>query len=157
MLGPLLFLIYINDMPYASKILDIHLFADDTSIFISNKNVEELETIVNSELVNISDWLISNKLTLNVSKSNFIIIHPPQRKRNKQVTIKINGENLEEKSHTKYLGVLIDKNLNWKAHIHHINLKLDKGFGMIAKIRHFIPSSVLRNIYYTVCLYSCSH
>ena len=96
-LGPLLFLIYINDMPYASKILDIHLFADDTSIFISNKNLEELETIVNSELVNISDGLISNKLTLNVSKSNFIIIHPSQRKRNKQVTIKINGENLEEK------------------------------------------------------------
>ena len=64
------------------------------------------------------------------------------------VTIKINGENLEEKSHTKYLGVLFDKNLNWKAHIHHINLKLAKGLGMIAKIRHFIPPSVLRNIYY---------
>ena len=62
------------------------------------------------------------------------------------MTIKINGENLEEKSHTKYLGVLIDKNLNWKAHIHHINLKLAKGLGMISKIRHFIPSSVLRNI-----------
>ena len=123
---PLLFLTFIIDMPYASKILDIHLFADDTSIFISNKNLEELETIVNSELVNISDWLISNKLTLNVSKSNFTIIHPPQRKRNKQVTIKINGENLEEKSLTKYLGVLIDKNLNWKAHIHHINLNLPK-------------------------------
>ena len=67
-------------MPYASKILDIHLFADDTSIFISNKKLEDFETIVNSELVNISDWLISNKLTLNVSKSNFIVIHPPQRK-----------------------------------------------------------------------------
>ena len=67
-LGSLLFFIYINDMPYASKILDIHLFADDTSILILNKNLEELETIVNSELVNISDWLISNKLTLNISK-----------------------------------------------------------------------------------------
>ena len=133
-------------LPYASKISDIHLFADDTSIFISNKNLGDLETIVNSGLINISDWLISNKLTLNVSKSNFIIIHLPQRKRNKQATIKINGENLEEKSHTEYLGVLIDKNLNWKTHIHHINLKLAKGLGMIAKIRHFIPSSILRNI-----------
>ena len=82
----------------------------------------------------------SNKLTLNVSKSDFIIIHPPKKKRNRQVTIKINGENLEEESHTKYLAVLIDRNLNWKAHIHHINLKLAKGLGMIAKIRHFIPS-----------------
>ena len=78
-LGSLLFLIHINDMPYASKILDIHLFADDIQIFISNKKLEELETIVNSELVNISDWLISNKLK-NVSKSNFIIIHPPQKR-----------------------------------------------------------------------------
>ena len=103
-----------------------------------------METIVNSELVNISDWLISNKLTLNVSKSSFIIIHPPKKKRNKQVNIKINGENLEE----KYLGGLVDKNLNWKTHIYHVNLKLAKGFGMIAKIRHFIPSSILRNIYY---------
>ena len=74
-------------MPYASKILDIHLFTDDTSIFISNKKLEELETIVNSEFVNASDWLIQT--SLNVSKSNFIIIHPPQRNRNKQVTIKI--------------------------------------------------------------------
>ena len=124
------------------------MFADDTSIFISNKKLEELETIVNSELVNISDSLISNKLNINVSKSNFIIVHPPQKKRNKQVIIKINGENLEEKSHTKYLGVLIDKNLNWKAHIHHVNLKLAKSLGMIAKIRHFIPSSILKNIYH---------
>ena len=67
-------------MHHAFRILDIHLFADDTSIFISNKKLEELEIIVNSELVNISDWLISNKPTLNVSKSNFIIIHPPQKK-----------------------------------------------------------------------------
>ena len=67
-LGPLIFLVYINDMPYASKILDIRLFADDTSIFISNKKLEKLETIVNSELVNIFDWLISNKVTLKVSK-----------------------------------------------------------------------------------------
>ena len=100
MLGPLLVLIYINDMPYASKILDIHLLdIHDTSIFISNKNLEELKTIVNGELVNISDWLISNKLTLNVSKSNFIMIHPPQRKRNKQVTIKLMGKILKKKSH----------------------------------------------------------
>ena len=55
-------------------------------------------------------------------------------------------QNLEEKSHTKYLGVLIDKNLNWKAHIHHINLKLAKGLGMIAKIRHFVPSSIHRKL-----------
>ena len=96
-LGPLLFFIYINDMSYASKILDIHFFSDETSIFISNKKLEESETIVNSLLINISDWLISKKLTLNGSKSNFIKILPPQKKRNKQVTIKINGENLGEK------------------------------------------------------------
>ena len=96
-LGPLIFFIYINDMPYAPKILDIRLFADDTSIFISNKKLEKLETIVNSELVNISDWLISNKVTLKVSKIKLYYNLPPQKQRNKQINIKINGEILKKK------------------------------------------------------------
>ena len=79
-LGPFLFLIYINDTPYTSTIFDIHLFAGDTSIFITHIKLEELEAVVNSELVNVSDWPTSNKLTLNVYKSNFIITHPPQKK-----------------------------------------------------------------------------
>ena len=73
-LGPLLFLLYINDIPKASKIMNFHLFADDTSLFYSHKNINVLEEVVNAELGCISDWLVANKLSLNTKKSNFMII-----------------------------------------------------------------------------------
>ena len=80
LLGPLLFLIYINDIRFSSSILNFHLIADDTSIFLSDKNADNLENIINKELQNVSNWLIAHKLTLNLSKSNFLFINPYQRK-----------------------------------------------------------------------------
>ena len=77
-LGPLLFLLYINDIPQASKVLGFHLFADDTSLFFSHPNLNVIEDTVNAELGKISDWLIANKLTLNTKKSNSLLVHPRQ-------------------------------------------------------------------------------
>ena len=75
-LGPLLFLIYINDIYKSSDILQFHLFADDTSIFYSHKNLKNVDMTENNELIKVSEWLIANKLTLNVSKSKFRYISP---------------------------------------------------------------------------------
>ena len=97
-LGPILFLIYINDIHKSSEILKFHLFADDTSIFYSHKDLRNVEMTLNNELAKVSEWLIANKLTLNVSKSNFVIFHPPQKKISKNVMLQINGEKLEEKN-----------------------------------------------------------
>ena len=113
-LGPLLFLLYINDMPNSSNILKIHLFADDTSIFFSHKNLKELESIVNNELSKVSDWLIANKLTLNVDKSNFLLISPSRKNTTNKINLSINNEAIAQKDCIKYLGVLLDKNLSWK-------------------------------------------
>ena len=74
-LGPLLFLLYINDIYVSSQKLDFHLFADDTSLLFSNKNLQTFEQTVNSELTNISDWLLAS---LNVPKFNFLIMNPLQ-------------------------------------------------------------------------------
>ena len=82
-LGPLLFLIYINDISNSSQILGFHLFADDTSLFYSHDNIDTIEDTVNNELLNITNWLIANKLTLNVDKSNYIIFRPPKKKKEK--------------------------------------------------------------------------
>ena len=120
-LGPLLFLLYINDIPKASKIMNFHLFADDTSLFYSHKNINVLEEVVNAELGCISDWLVANKLSLNTNKSNFMIIKPRQKKLPKKIQLNINGEHLNESNYAKYLGVLIDNNLTWKQHIQHVN------------------------------------
>ena len=96
-LGPLLFSLFINHIHKSSEILKFHLFADNTSIFYSHKDLRNVEMTLNDVLAKVSEWLIANKLTLNVSKSNFIIFHPPQKKISKNVMLQINGEKLEEK------------------------------------------------------------
>ncbi len=143
----LLFLLYINDIPQSLKIMNFHLFADDTSLFYSNKNIDNLEETVNCELAKISDLLIANKLTLNVNKTNFIIIKPRQKKLPRNVKLNQNGEMLKESDCVKYLGVLIDKNLSWKNHIKHVTTKVAKSIGILSKIRHFAPKRVLINVF----------
>ena len=96
-LGPLLFLLYINDIFVCSQKLDFHLFADDTSLLFSHKNLQTLEKTVNSELANISDWLLANKLSVNVSKSNFLIINPHQKRPDKPIVLQIDDEKLVPK------------------------------------------------------------
>ena len=102
-LGPLLFLLYINDIPQASKVLGFHLFAEDTSLFFSNPNLNVIEDTVNAELGKISDWLIANKLTLNTKKSNFLLLHPRQRKPSRKINLSIDNEPLVKTDHAKYL------------------------------------------------------
>ena len=152
-LGPLLFLLYINDIQKSSDKFSFYLFADDTNILYSDKNLKSLELSVNQELNNVYDWLTANKLTLNTRKSNFVIFCPPQRKLTYQPRIVIFDSNqnkkvaLEHKDYVKHLGILIDKNLSWKHHIDHIAIKVSRTVGLITKLRHFLPTHTLLNIY----------
>ena len=92
-LGPLLFLIYINDIYNSSDKLKFHLFADDTNLLYADKNLKSLETVVNTELTKIHNWLTANKLSLNIKKSNFVIFHQFQKRLNYQVNLKIFDHN----------------------------------------------------------------
>ena len=112
-LGPLLFLIYINDFKNCSRLLDFHLFADDTNLFASHKNISDLEILINKELVNVNEWLCANKLSLNLEKTNFILFHPPQKKLNYCVKLHINEFYVAHEKCLKYLGILIDYKLSW--------------------------------------------
>ena len=113
-LGPLLFLIYINDLPNISEKLNFFLFADDTNIYYESSDLAELEKTVNDELKKLSLWLNLNRLALNVGKTNFVIFRSPHKKSNRNVTLIMNKKALQQKDHVKYLGVLIDEHLNWK-------------------------------------------
>ena len=146
-LGPFLFLLYINDLPSATKVLSPHLFADDITLFYSHSNISKLEENINTELEKISQWLIANKLSLNTSKSNYLIFSPNNKKSNKKIKIKINNTEIDEARVVKYLGVLIDNKLSSKAHVQQINLKISKGIGIIARLRHYVPRNILINIY----------
>ena len=136
-LGPLLFLLYINDISKSSDLLKFFLFADDTTVFYSDQTNESTEALLNRELSKVSDWLAANKLSLNVKKSNFLHFHYGKCKK-PTINLELNETKVDEKVVTKYLGVLIDNKLNWKSHIEHVKTKLSRGNGMISRIRYFV-------------------
>ena len=152
-LGPLLFLLYVNDISYSSNQLNFLLFADDTNLLYADNNLRSLEVTVNKKLTSVCNWLIANKLSLNTKKSNFVIFRPYQKRMNFEVTIKLFDQDknssisLEKKDNVKYLGVLIDSNLTWKQHILFISSKISKSLGMISRLRHFVPTDTLLSIY----------
>ena len=90
-LGPLLFLLYINDLPNTSKLLSFHLFADDTNIYLSHKNLDDLELILNQELPAVAEWMKSNRLALSISKTYFVLFHSQRLKPYKSLNLKIDG------------------------------------------------------------------
>ena len=109
MLGPLRFLLYINDI--CSNILEFDLFADDTNLFFNNPNILNLETILNVELENVSQWLFANKLSLNIEKTSFVVFHSPQRRIAHKLNL-ISSSSISVKSvnQVKYLGLIFDSN-----------------------------------------------
>ena len=152
-LGPLLFLIYVNDIYMASDKLTFYLFADDTNLLYADKNLKSLETIVNCKLFKVVAWLIANALSLNIKKTNYIIFHPYQKRINYNICIKAYDSrtktffDLERKDYVKYLGVIIDEHLSWKHHINYIALKISRNIGIISRLRHFVPLKTLLSIY----------
>jgi len=158
-LGPLLFLIYINDLYNAvSKTTKITLFADDTNLLFSDKNLKSLESTVNNELLKLYDWLTANKLTLNAKKSNYVIFKPRQKRMSHIISIRFYDSktntfvNLEQKNCVKYLGIYFDENLSWKFHINLICTKISKTVGVIAKLRYYVPRKVLFTLYNSLIL-----
>ena len=132
-LGPVLFLIYINDLPKATNLKTL-LFADDTALFASEKNPALLKQIIATEINNIEKWLSINKLTLNLKKSCYVMFS-----KNKKTDIKnmvsVGGICLAQKAFTKYLGIQIDSLLNWKPHIKTLTSSISKSVGSLYKLK----------------------
>ena len=116
-LGPLLFLLYINDLPNVSKKLTFYLFADDTNIYFDSPDLFNLQKTVNKELRKIKRWLESNRLALNIDKTNFVLFHSSSKKITEFITIKIGRKKIKQENHVRFLGVLLDSTLSWKTHI----------------------------------------
>ena len=119
-LGPLLFLIYINDLPNSLNYATPRMFADDTSVSYASNSAEELQNVINSELESLNKWLITNKLSLNIVKTEFMIIGSRQRIRNlnDEIDIELNGNIINKIDSVKSLGVDIDSHLTWSVHIY---------------------------------------
>ena len=116
-LGPLLFLIHINDLSAVSQITFPIIYADDTNIFIRGKDLHKLEHDLNIEIQNISLWLKANTLSLNINKTCTMTFSNIPSVRNRINNIYIHGTQIDTVSHTKFLGVIIDNKINWNEHI----------------------------------------
>ena len=116
-LGPLLFLLYINDIVNVSPILFTILYADDSNLFLTGKSITTLIDIMNRELSKIIEWLHSNKLSLNVSKTQYMIFGSKKNTTNMHKSVTINNIVLNKVETIKFLGVIIDSKLTWSNHI----------------------------------------
>ena len=148
-LGPLLFLLYINDLAFVSPHLFAVLFADDSNFFCTGSDLSSIIGIVNHELCKVVDWLNSNKMSLNIDKTHFMIFKPKRKKYAASGDIVINGSTINEVDSTKFLGVLIDNNLSWKPHINLICSKIAKNIGIMAKARSTFNEKTLVSLYYS--------
>ena len=144
-LGPLLFLIYINDLPLASNIFNVLMYADDTTLFCNYNSIWN-DMVINSEINKIYDWLCSNKLSLNVSQTKFMCFHTPQ----KVITcpiLKINNINIERVTDFNFLGLIISSSLKWNKHIDHIALKISKVTGILYRLKSIFLRDALLTLY----------
>ena len=149
-LGPILFLLYINDFHKCSSLLDFHLFADNANLFYRHRDIAILRQHINTELKNVNRWLCSNKLSLNIEKSSYVIFHPSQKKKSGDFNLAIDDVCLKKEKPIKYLGVYIDSNLSWKPHIEYISKKLKRSLGILSKIRYYIDINILTGLYYAL-------
>ena len=149
-LGPLLFLIYISDLPNVSRYLSFFLFADDTNIYFKHCDLIQLQKIMNQELKKVRKWLDANRLSLNIDKTNLVVFHSPQIKLVEPVIIRFGKKKIKRESCVKFLGIMLDANLIWKYHIAELSKKLSRSIGIFYKIRHFVPLEILKSLYYSL-------
>ena len=151
-LGPLLFLIFINDLPNSSNFLTF-LFADDTTLQLSSDDAGHLFSQANEQLKEVSVWFQSNKLTLNTSKTRYAVFRSKSMGLPTNLSLKIGNEDISrigvdmpEKSF-KFVGHIIDEHLNWTHHIRHVQNKISTGNFFLARAKNFLPCKILLNLY----------
>ena len=153
-LGPLLFLLYINDITNACQQGHFILFADDTNIFVAGKTEEEVYQYANKVLANINDYMLSNLLHINLSKSVYMLFRPGRysscaraRPYGSEKSIMLADIELTKVDEVRFLGVTIDKDLSWEPHLTRLKAKLTSSIAVIKRIMKYIPESEYKKLY----------
>jgi len=156
-LGPLLFIIYINDLSNASDLFYPIIYADDTTLFTTLQASHSLDTQkdtsenINKELSKVDTWLKLNKMSLNCNKTKAMIFHKPQ-KHIQYPKIKIQDQEIEYVKQFNFLGITLDCHLRWKPHALNVSKKLSKTIGIMNKLKHVLPTEVMILIYNSLFL-----
>ena len=150
-LGPVLFSIYVNDLIGVVRNCEIHMYADDTTIYKGNESLEILQDELQRDLNNVSSWLSSNRINVNVVKTVAMLIGSKRRVQNHSLQLYLNGINLSNVSTTRLLGVWIDNHLSWKEQVNRVNGKVRARLNCIRRLLP-IPLNVIMLLYKTYVL-----
>ena len=152
-LGPILFILYINDLQIVSTKLKFLLYADVTNILYENTDANSIIKTINMKMPKIMEWFKPNKLHINVNKTVAMLFHTRQKRVNiDENSIVIDGKIIPITTNTKFLCINIDNNLTWKAHINHISTKISKGVGVLSRLSKDLSYNILILIYNTILL-----
>ena len=160
-LGPSLFLIYVNDIHKSCNIFQNLNFADDTNLFssicLSKKHKSCMNTgtkinTLNEELSNFVTWTRANKLLVNFDKTKFMIFHHAQRKISQDMTPKLylNDHEIELVKNHKFLGILFDTNMTWSDHLWFLSNKINSICGMLNNMKYLLPKHTIKTIYHSL-------
>ena len=160
-LGPLLFLLYINDLRLCLSETSCGHFADDTFIVFNSKKPKTIETVINHELKKVTKWLRLNKLSLNAAKTEVIFFRSSRHSLDyDKLSIKMNGYKLTPVDYIKYLGMYIDKHLDWNQHLQELTKKLSRANGILSKLRYNTTLDICVQVYYAIfysyLIYGCN-
>ncbi len=156
-LGPILFLLYVNDINLSSN-MKIVSFADDTTAYMSHHNIDDLCKDTNTELAKMNDWFCANKLALNTKKTKFTILCPKSNNKHlaARTNLTINGTTIERIGHqqqekyVKFLGINMDDNLSWSNHISILRSKLSRSIFALNRVKNLFPHDVLKSLYFSL-------
>ena len=153
-LGPLLYLIYVNDCFRSLKHSSAILYADDTTLVFSATSYATLIKQMNEDLRRLYDWLCLNKLTVNASKTKFMFyaISSRSAKFPSEPAVELNGQPLERVENYKFLGMNINQHLNWKPHMLNILSKIQRNLGVVRKIARFLDRNSLLQLYHSLIM-----
>ena len=144
-LGPLIFLIFCNDLQMHLTFLNCIQFADDTTLYITHSNINYIRFCLEPDLLTLQDWFLANKLTLNIGKSVCILFG---KHNGVTLKIKLGNSSIPQAKTTKFLGMWIDQDLNWNEHVNKLILKLKSRMNLLKNGKNFLTSHSLRLVYF---------
>ena len=149
-LGPLLFILYINDFPHVFEHITTYLYADDTALFIEGKDEKKIQNTLNRLMPEIAEWFDANQLSLNTDKTFYQIY--TNKKEQVKISLQLAGADIKCFKTIKYLGVFIDDDMKWKTHISKLYTVLCRNIGIINRVKHFLNSNHLLLLYNSLFL-----
>lgn len=149
-LGPILFLLFINDLAKLVLHGKVRLFADDTSLFYEGIDCSTIQQHIKEDLEQLCSFFRTNLLSLNLTKTKYMLIHSPRRPLPVRQPIVVNNHTVEEVSNYPFLGLTLDNTMSWDAHINELKRKLSSISGVLRKVSSFLPQSALKALYFSL-------